>query len=334
MKTILVTGGAGYVGSHACKELAKAGYRPVVYDNLSRGNEWSVRWGPLIQGELADRDRLVQVFKEHQPDAVLHFAALAYIGESVDDPQRYYTNNVCGSLALLSAMRSADCRQLVFSSTCAVYGTPSAMPIRETTPTEPINPYGASKLMIERILTDYETSYGLKVVVFRYFNAAGASPDGDIGEAHDPEPHLIPRALMAVTGNLPTVEILGTDYPTPDGTAIRDYIHVVDVASAHVKALRYLDQGGANALLNLGTGRGHSVRDVIGTVARITSRTIPTRESPRRPGDPAKLVADAARAREMLDWNPMHSDLNTIIADAWAWHRIPSRKIVTNKAAS
>ncbi|MCC7015875.1 MAG: UDP-glucose 4-epimerase GalE [Rhodospirillales bacterium] len=334
MKTALVTGGAGYVGSHACKALAKAGYRPIVYDNLSRGNEWSVRWGPLIRGDLAERERLKRVFEEHKPEAVLHFAALAYVGESVEDPQRYYTNNVGGSLVLLSAMRAAGCRHIVFSSTCSVYGTPDAMPIRETAPTQPINPYGASKLMIERILADYGASHGLKAVTFRYFNAAGASPDGDIGEAHDPESHLIPRALMAATGELPTLQILGTDYPTPDGTAIRDYVHVADVAAAHVKALQYLDSGGDGAVFNLGTGRGHSVRDVLGAVERVTGRAVPAAANPRRPGDPPELVADSTLARKMLDWAPERSDLDAIVADAWAWHRASSRPAGAGKAGS
>src|SRR5437764_6394592 len=312
-KSILVTGGAGYVGSHACKALAAAGYRPVVYDNLSRGHAQAVRWGPLVEGDLHDRACLIAALRSHEIAAVMHFAAFAYVGESVGEPELYYRNNVGGTLALLAAMREAEVRTIVFSSTCAVYGVPDSVPIRETTPKAPLNPYGETKLAIERALHWYGDAYGLRYAALRYFNAAGADPDGEIGEDHDPETHLIPRVLRAALGRGDPVEIYGSDYPTPDGTAVRDYIHVVDLADAHVRALEYLIDGGHSAALNLGTGQGHSVREVIDAVERVSNHKVARREAARRIGDPPELVADASLVAQQLDWHPRSSDLETII---------------------
>ena len=320
-QSILVTGGAGYVGSHACKALAVAGYRPVVYDNLSRGHREAVCWGPLLEGDLHDRERLVAALREHQIGAVMHFAAFAYVGESVAEPAIYYRNNVGGTLALLSAMREAAVGTIVFSSTCAVYGIPDRLPIGETTVKVPLNPYGETKLAIERALHWYAGAYGLRFAALRYFNAAGADIDGEIGEEHEPETHLIPRVLRAALGTGDPVEVYGTDYPTADGTAIRDYIHVADLADAHVRALLYLSAGGDSGALNLGTGEGCSVRQVIAAVERIADRPVPFRETARRPGDPPELVADPALARARLGWQPRHSDLDTIIRTALAWEQ-------------
>jgi UDP-arabinose 4-epimerase len=318
-ESVLVTGGAGYVGSHACKALARAGYRPVVFDNLTRGHRAAVRWGPLVEGDIADRARLVAAIAQYRVSAVMHFAAFAYVGESVADPALYYRNNLVGSLALLEAMRETGLDRIVFSSTCATYGIPEVVPIPESARQSPVNPYGESKLAIERALHWYRV-YGLRSVSLRYFNAAGADRDGEIGETHDPETHLIPLVLEAALGRRPFVEIYGADYPTPDGTAIRDYIHVEDLAAAHVAALEYLSAGGDAVALNLGTGRGHSVRAVIAAAERVGGRTVPHRTAPRRPGDPPVLVADARLAAERLGWHPRCSDLDTIITTALAWH--------------
>jgi UDP-glucose-4-epimerase GalE len=322
-QSILVTGGAGYVGSHACKALARVGYVPVVYDDLSRGHREAVRWGPLVDGNLHDSARLGAALRAHRISAVMHFAAFAYVGESVTDPEKYYRNNVGGTIALLRAMREAGVGRIVFSSTCAVYGVPEVLPIRETTAKAPLNPYGDTKLAIERALHWYGSAYGMRYMALRYFNAAGADPDGEIGEAHEPETHLIPLVLRAALGSGDPVQIFGTDYPTPDGTAIRDYIHVTDLADAHVRALGDLAAGGDSAALNLGTGRGCSVREVIAAVERIAGRTVRRRETGRRPGDPPELVADPALARSRLGWQPRHSDLDTIIATALAWESHP-----------
>jgi UDP-arabinose 4-epimerase len=322
---ILVTGGAGYVGSHACKALATAGYRPVVYDNLSRGHRESVRWGPLIEGDLHDTARVAAALQDHGVTAVMHFAAFAYVGESVGDPETYYRNNVGGTLALLEAMRRVGVASIVFSSTCAVYGAPDRLPIAETTPKAPLNPYGDTKLAIERALHWYAGAYGLRFAALRYFNAAGADPESEIGEDHEPETHLIPRVLRAALGTGDPVEVYGTDYPTADGTAIRDYIHVADLADAHVRALGYLDAGGESGAMNLGTGQGCSVRQVIAAVERVAGRPVPFRESARRAGDPPELVADPALARARLGWQPGHSDLDTIIRTALAWERRAGR---------
>jgi UDP-arabinose 4-epimerase len=320
MSAILVTGGAGYVGSHACKALAAAGYTPVAYDNLGRGHRELVRWGPLEVGDLADRARLDEVFARHRPEAVMHFAAFAYVGESVQDPALYYRNNVGGTLELVEATRRAGVDSFVFSSTCSTYGVPERMPIDEDTPQRPINPYGATKLAIERMLADYGAAYGLRSASLRYFNAAGCDPDGETGELHEPETHIIPRVLMAATGAIEQVEVFGTDYPTPDGTCLRDYIHVADLARGHLQALDYLKRGGATIAVNLGTGRGFSVREVIAAAEHVTGRRIPVREAPRRPGDPPVLVADPARARARLGFAPRYTELAPIVATAWRWH--------------
>ena len=319
LPSILVTGGAGYVGSHACKALAVAGYLPVVYDSLSRGHRGAVKWGPLVEGDLHDRDRLVAAMRSHHVAAVMHFAAFAYVGESVLFPELYYRNNVVGTLSLLDAMREAGVATIVFSSTCAVYGIPEAVPIRETTAKAPLNPYGDTKLAIERALRWYGDAYGLRYVALRYFNAAGADPDADIGEDHDPETHLIPLVMRAALGRGDPLQIFGTDYPTRDGTAIRDYIHVTDLADAHLRALGCLAGGSESMELNLGTGSGHSVRQVIATVERLAGRKVPRCEAPRRPGDPPELVADSTLARERLGWHPQYSDLETIVRTALAW---------------
>jgi UDP-glucose-4-epimerase GalE len=321
MSTILVTGGAGYVGSHACKALAAAGHTPVVYDNLSRGHREFARWGPLEVGDLCEAAKLDAVFARHRIDAVMHFAALAYVGESVEQPALYYRNNVGGTLELLEAMRRAGVGLMVFSSTCATYGVPERMPITEDLPQQPINPYGATKLMIERVLRDYEPAYGLRSVALRYFNAAGCDPDGEVGEDHEPETHLIPRVLMAADGMLPRIDVFGTDYPTPDGTCLRDYIHVADLADGHVRALDYLQRGGASSAINLGTGRAFSVREVIAAAERVTGRRIPVHEGPRRAGDPPVLVGDATRARTLLGFAPRYSEIEPIVETAWRWHK-------------
>ena len=320
--TILVTGGAGYIGSHACKALAEAGYTPVTYDNLSIGNRWAVRWGPLERGEIGDAARLDEVFRRHSPAGVLHFAALALVGESVAEPSRYYHANVGGVLSVLDAARRHGVGAFVLSSTCAVYGAPAVVPIAEDTPPRPINPYGASKLMAERILTDFGQAYGLPGMALRYFNAAGADPDGAIGERRDVETHLLPLAIDAALGRRPPLRILGDDYPTPDGTAIRDYIHVADLALAHVRALDHLLAGGAPGVLNLGTGLGHSVREVLAAVAAAAGRPVPMELAGRRPGDPPELVARADAARALLGADMLaRSDLATIVETALRWHR-------------
>lgn len=320
-KAVLVTGGAGYVGSHACKALAAAGYTPVVYDDLSSGHRWAVKWGPLVEGDLLDRTRLAAALDQHRPLAVMHFAAKALVQESVADPLSYYRNNVAGTLCLLESLCERGCRPLVFSSTCATYGMPQHMPITEAHPQAPINPYGASKLMVERMLQDLEPARGLRSVSLRYFNAAGADPEAEIGELHDPEPHLIPNVLAAALSRRPKVTVHGDDYDTPDGTCIRDYVHVSDLADAHVRALEYLLAGGATTAFNLGSGKGASVREVIDAVARVIGRDFKVVVGARRPGDPDRLIAAAERAREVLGWQPQRADLQVIIADAWRWHR-------------
>jgi UDP-arabinose 4-epimerase len=319
-KTILVTGGAGYIGSHACKALARAGHRPVTYDNLVYGHREAVRWGPLVEADLADSDRLADTFQRYDVAAVMHFAAFAYVGESVIKPEVYFHNNVTNSLKLLEAMRAHDVRRIVFSSTCATYGIPEQVPVSESAFQRPVNPYGESKLMVERMLQWYGSAHGFTHATLRYFNAAGADPEGEIGEDHQPETHLIPLVLEAALGNRAQIDVFGTDYQTPDGTAIRDFIHVQDLAEAHVKALDRLLAGGLSLTLNLGTGTGHTVREVIAAAERITGHRIPRREGPRRAGDPPVLVADASRAREVLGWTPRLSDLDRIIRTAWAWH--------------
>jgi UDP-glucose-4-epimerase GalE len=321
MRSVLVTGGAGYIGSHAAKSLAASGFRPVVYDNFVYGNRWAVQWGPLVEGDIADRDLLIRTIREYDIEAIIHFAAFAYVGESVAKPEIYFRNNVVGSLSLLDAMRETGLGRIVFSSTCATYGTPDRVPITEDTPQRPVNPYGETKLMIERALHWYGPAHGINSVSLRYFNACGADASGEIGEAHDPETHLIPLILDAAAGKRPQIDIYGTDYETPDGTCIRDYIHVTDLADAHVRAVEYLLAGGKTVAVNLGTGTGHTVREVIDAVERVTGRTVPRREVARRPGDPAALVADPSLAASLFGWRASHSTLDEIVSTAWRWHQ-------------
>jgi UDP-arabinose 4-epimerase len=320
-ETVLVTGGAGYIGAHGCKALSQAGYQPVIFDNLLQGHEQAVQWGPLEIGDVADRPRLDEVFERYRPSAVMHFAAFACVGESVRDPGKYYRNNVGGTLSLVEAMLAHGVHKLVFSSTCATYGDPERVPITEDEPQSPINPYGWSKLMVEQVLSDFERAHGLRSVMLRYFNAAGASLDGEIGECHDPETHLIPLALAAAGGKGPKLTVFGDDYATPDGTCIRDYIHVDDLANAHVKAIDYLREDNETRAFNLGTGSGVSVYEILDAIERVTGRPVPHRFGPRREGDPPVLVSDATRARNELGWIPTSSDIDTIIATAWSWHQ-------------
>jgi UDP-glucose-4-epimerase GalE len=321
LKTVLVTGGAGYIGSHACKALAQAGFRPVVLDNLVYGHRRAVQWGPLVEGDTSDKPLIRSVLTDHRPVAVMHFAAYAYVGESVEDPGKYYRNNVAGTLGLLECMVEAGIDEFIFSSTCATYGVPEGDSIPEDHPQSPINPYGSSKLMVERILRDFDVAHGLKSVALRYFNAAGADPEGEIGEDHDPETHLIPLVLDAALGRRENITVFGTDYPTPDGSCVRDYIHVSDLADAHVQALQWLLDGGQTDAMNLGTGSGFSVKEVIDMARSVTGCDIPVVLGDRRPGDPPYLVAAAGRAQSALGWKPEQSDMERIISTAWAWHQ-------------
>ena len=320
-KNVLVTGGAGYIGAHACKAIAQAGYLPVVYDNLVYGHRRAVQWGPLEGGDIGDGQRLEAVLQKYRPEAVMHFAAYAYVGESVEDPAKYYHNNVAGTLSLLNAMKAAGIGKIIFSSTCATYGMPQHIPIAEDHPQAPINPYGRSKLMIEWILKDFARAYNLKFVSLRYFNAAGADPDGEIGEDHTPETHLIPLVLDTAMGRREQLEIFGSDYDTPDGTCIRDYIHVTDLADAHLLALDYLNKGGESDVFNLGNGNGFSVREVISSARKMTGLNIPCVESRRRPGDPPTLIGSSDKIKKTLSWRPTYHALDTIVETAWQWHQ-------------
>lgn len=324
---ILVTGGAGYIGSHACKALADAGYTPVTLDNFDHGHRWAVKWGPLVEGDLADSDLLRQTFDEYHIDAVIHFAAYAYVGESMTEPGKYFRNNVINTIRLLDAMVECSVDKIVFSSTCASYGLPVSVPMDEQHPQRPVNPYGESKLFIERALHWYSMAHGIRAAALRYFNAAGADPEAEIGEDHSPETHLIPLAIEAALGRRSHVDIYGSDYPTPDGSAIRDYIHVTDLATAHVLALKKLQAGSDNLFLNLGTGQGHTVREVISKVEQISGEQVDARMAPRRAGDPAELVAATGLAAETLGWKPEHSSLETIIETALNWHKKHRRLI-------
>ncbi|MEA2884663.1 MAG: hypothetical protein QOH32_3919 [Bradyrhizobium sp.] len=317
---VLVTGGAGYIGSHCCRALQASGYTPVVYDNFSTGHRSFVT-GPLVTGDLRDRSTLAAAFAQYDIVAVMHFAASSLVGESVADPRKYYTNNLAGTLTLLDAMRDAGCHRLVFSSTGAVYGNADSKALPESFACQPINPYGASKWMVERVLQDYRRAYGFASFALRYFNASGADAAGGIGELRDPETHLIPRAMMALQGHVSDFAVFGDDYGTPDGTAVRDYIHVTDLATAHVLALKLLMQGHGGGAFNLGTGTGFSVREILAAIATETGRAVPHVIKARRPGDPAWLVADPRAARETLQFRPIHSDLATIVRTAWTWHQ-------------
>lgn len=321
MREILVVGGAGYIGSYMCKHLAAAGYLPVVLDNLSTGHRAAVRFGPFFQGEMSDTALLETIFRHHRIQAVMHFGAHCCVAESVADPAKYYGNNVGATLALLAAAVRAGVRRLIFSSSCAVYGEPEQVPMDENHPLRPITPYGRSKLMIEQVLEDFEAAYGLAAVRLRYFNAAGADPDGTLGEDHRPETHLIPLALQAALGQRPGLEIFGDDFPTADGTCVRDYIHIADLAQAHRLALERILDGGPGGVYNLGNGSGYSVRQVVNTARRVTGADIPARVAQRRQGDPSVLVGSCRKAREALGWQPRHPSLDDIVASAWRWHR-------------
>lgn len=321
MKTILVTGGAGYIGSHACKALAQAGYLPVTYDNLITGWQDAVQFGPFEQGDLLDRDRLDEVFAKHKPDAVMHFAALSQVGDAMRQPGLYWSNNVTGSLTLIEAAVAAGCLDFVFSSTCATYGEHDNVVLDESTAQYPLNAYGASKRAIEDILKDFEAAHGLRHVIFRYFNVAGADPEGDVGEFHRPETHLIPLMLDAIDGKREGLTVFGTDYDTPDGTCIRDYVHVCDLVDAHILGLGWLEQGKHSRVFNLGTGSGFSVLEVIEQSKSVTNRPVPYTVGPRRAGDCTKLVSGSGRAENELGWKPKRSTLETMIADAWRWHQ-------------
>lgn len=313
---ILVTGGAGFIGSHTCKKLEGAGFLPITLDNLSTGNREAVKWGPLVECDLRDSRAVSEIITSYKIKTVMHFAASAYVGESVKHPSLYYDNNVGGMISLLDACRTTGIREIIFSSSCATYGIPDELPISENCDQRPINPYGRTKLICEQMLKDHEAAYGLRHVMLRYFNACGADPDGDLVENHDPETHLIPLALMAASGKIPQLEIFGTDYDTPDGSCIRDYIHVSDLARGHVKALKYLQAGGASIAVNLGSGKGHSIFELLKTIHDVTGLKVPVRYGPRRPGDPPALLADPASAKRILNFTTQHSTLETIIRDA------------------
>jgi UDP-arabinose 4-epimerase len=313
---VLVTGGAGFIGSHTCKLLAAAGIEPVVYDNLVIGHRDAVRWGPFVQGDILDTELLSRTIEQYRPHTAIHFAAFAYVGESVEQPSKYYRNNVVGSISLLDACQRHEVRDIIFSSSCATYGVPATLPITESMPQRPINPYGTSKLMVEQLLRDYGSAYGFRHVALRYFNAAGADPDGELAERHDPETHLIPRALQAAAGSIDHLAIFGDDHETPDGTCLRDYVHVSDLARAHLQAVEYLRAGGETLAANLGTGIPTSIREVIAAIERNTGKTVPLKIAGRRPGDPSALFADPTLARQKLGFRAPLSDIDTIIRTA------------------
>jgi len=327
METILVTGGAGFVGSHTCKALARAGYLPVTLDNLERGHRWAIKWGPFEQADLRNKRDLQRIFEKWKPSAVVHFAAYSNVGESVAEPTKYYDNNIGGTANLLAACAEFGCKNIVFSSTCSTYGIPIKLPLKEDDPQQPVNPYGYSKLVVERMLKDTEAAHGIRHVALRYFNASGADPDCEIGELHEPESHLIPLVLFAALGRRSSITILGNDYPTPDGTCIRDYVHVSDLADAHVAAIEWLAAGKASEAFNLGNGQGHSVSDVVRISEQVTGLTINTEIGPRRDGDPPVLVSDSTKARQLLGWNPKYASLDQQISHAWKWFRDEMPKI-------
>ena len=322
---VLITGGAGYIGSHTARIMSEGGFEVILYDNLSRGNRWSAMWGHLVVGNLADKELLLTTLRNYKIEAVIHFAASAYVGESMQSPGDYFRNNTTNTFVLLDAMREAGVEKIVFSSSCATYGEPNSIPIDEKHPQRPVNPYGESKLMGEKALHWHGVCHGAKWVALRYFNAAGCHPDGVIGEFHSPETHLIPNVINAALGRISQMEVYGTDYPTPDGTAIRDYIHVLDLGDAHVRALKFLQNGGDSGAFNLGTGKGHSIREVISAVEQVSGKRVPVKDCPRRAGDPPVLVADPTLARQILGWRSNHSDLATIIQTAYNWEVSPRR---------
>ena len=323
--TVLITGGAGYIGSQTAKLVAQAGLVPVVLDNLVYGHEHAVKWGPFVKGDLSDPALIAHVFREYGITSVIHFAAFTYVGESVTSPRKFFRNNVVNTLNLLDVMLDRDVKDIVFSSTCATYGEPIEGLLSEDHLQAPSTPYGESKVMVERALHWYQRAYGLRYAALRYFNAAGADPEGELGEEHDPETHLIPLTILAALGKAPRLSLFGTDFPTPDGTAVRDYVHVSDLADAHLLALGQLTRGTPVLQLNLGTGRGHSVRQVIAAVERVSGKRVPFREVARRAGDPASLVADARRAHELLGWRPKYPELETIVEHAYRWHTQEAR---------
>ena len=318
---ILIVGGAGYIGSHMCKYLSKRGYRPLVLDNLVYGHRAAVKWGPLLEGAVGDEDFLRHIFMKYPIDAVMHFAAFCYVGESVDNPAKYYENNVSDTVALLKVMVEKGVGNFIFSSSCATYGEPQEIPIREDHPQHPINPYGRTKLMVEEILADFRHAYGLSYVSLRYFNAAGADPGGELGEDHRPETHLIPLVLQTALGRRDRIEVFGDDYATPDGTCVRDYIHIEDLAGAHFLALERLLDGGSGGIYNLGNGDGYSVKQVLETARQVTGRSIPAETVARRPGDPAILVGSSEKAFQELGWRPHLPELDAIVRTAWNWHK-------------
>jgi UDP-glucose-4-epimerase GalE len=325
MKNILVIGGAGYIGSHMCKHLSKAGYQAIVLDNLVCGHEQAVKWGPLFKGSMDDTSLLRKLFSDYPVEAVMHFAAFCYVGESVTAPAKYYRNNVSNTLSLLEVMVEEEISNFIFSSSCATYGHPSEIPIRENHPLSPISPYGRSKLMVEQVLEDYRRAYGLESISLRYFNAAGADPEGEVGEDHDPETHLIPRVLQTALGQRPWVDVFGDDYPTEDGTCVRDYIHVEDLAQAHLLALERLLNGQPGGVYNLGNGRGYSVMQIVDIARYITDKPIAKRVAKRREGDPPVLVSASEKAEKELGWRTKFPDLETIIKTAWNWHQAHPR---------
>jgi UDP-glucose 4-epimerase len=326
MKNILVVGGAGYIGSHACKELFRQGYNPIVFDNLVYGHKNFIKWGEFLLGDLNNIDQIRLVFDKYKFDAVMHFAAFAYVGESVKDPQKYYQNNVVATLNLLNVMKEYNVNKFIFSSTCATYGNPEYLPIDEKHPQNPINPYGMSKLMVENILKDYSIAYDFRFVSLRYFNASGCDVDGEIGEFHDPETHLIPLILDAALGKRESIKVFGTDYDTKDGSAVRDYIHVVDLANAHILALTYLLEDGGSEIFNLGNGIGFSVNEVIECVKNVTGSSFKVEYVGRRSGDPAVLIGSSEKISSMLGWSPSYFKLDDIISTAWEWHRKINQK--------
>jgi UDP-arabinose 4-epimerase len=342
MQTILVTGGAGFIGSHACKALARTGFRPVAFDNLERGNEWAVQWGPLERGDVRNENDLRRAFETWKPWAVMHFAAYAYVAESNSEPTKYYETNIGGTAKLLKACTAFGCREIVFSSSCATYGIPQHLPLTEGDRQQPVNPYGYTKLVAERMLSDVEAAHGIRHVLLRYFNAAGADPDGELGEMHDPETHLIPLVLLAALGRQRAINVFGNDYETPDGTCVRDYVHVSDLADAHVAALNWLAAGKPSDVFNLGNGQGFSVAQVVRVAQEITGLSVPVNVCARRRGDPPTLISDSGKARKLLGWTPKFPELREQISHAFRWfesqsadaHHLRSKGIVPSSISS